>query len=117
MALLGQTSITLRRYTAGSRDANGEWVNGASSDTPILASVQVASGSDLQHLPEGERSRQTKKVYTENALGFQSADQYTGVKADELVIDSVSYEVQVTFPDHPLISHAKCLATRLQEVS
>jgi hypothetical protein len=117
MALLGETSITHRRFAAGAWDGEGEYVSGAATDTSMLASVQVATGRDLQILPAGKRTRETIKVYTEDATtGFRSADQRNQVAADHLVVASVVYEVQHVYPEHPLITHSKCLATRLQEV-
>lgn len=113
--LLGEATITHRRPTVGSRGSDGRWTDGASTDTSILATVQVASGKDLETLPEGERSRETIKVYTENTLGFRTTNQDTGVTADLLVVDAIVYEVRRSFPQHPLIGHSKCLAVRLKE--
>lgn len=114
MSLLGQTSITRRRYTAGTRATTGYWTTPAATDTTILASVQEASGEDLQVLPEGERKREAVKVYTETAE-LRTANQHAGIQADRVVISSIVYEVAHTEQRHPLIPHYKALATRLQE--
>lgn len=116
MSLLGTASITHRRFAAGSRGSDGRYVEGSSTDTSMTASVQVASGKDLQTLPLGLRTRRTIKVYTEDtSTGFDTADQAAGTSPDHLVVSGVTYEVQTSFPEHPLITHAKCLATQLQE--
>ncbi len=114
MSLLGQTSITRRRYAAGTRASTGFWTTPTPTDTTISASVQEASGDDLQVLPEGERKKETVKVYTETAE-LRTANQHAGIQADRVVVATIVYEVAHVELRHPLIPHYKALATRLQE--
>lgn len=119
--LLGATTITLRRVAAQSVGSDGRGVDGSSSDTEIMASVQPAQGEDLQVLPEGLRSRRTIKVYTETEL--RTADQQAGTAPDKLVlsglsgIDDGTYEVQTVQPWYALLPHHKALATLVQEAA
>lgn len=62
------------------------------SDTTTLeisACVQPAEGRDLQKLPEGERAREAKLIFTETALRVRGS----GHGADLVSIDGDTYEV------------------------
>lgn len=119
--LLGATTITRRRYSAGSRATTGYWTEGATTDTSITASVQPASGEDLQVLPEGERTRRAIKVYTTTELRTTSPQD--GTRSDELVIaglvgiDDGTYQVESVAPYYALLGHHKAIAVRAQEAA
>jgi hypothetical protein len=117
MPLINNATVTRIRFT-GTRGADGRYVNAIESATPDLpASVQGPEGNDLQTLPEGDRTKEVRKVYLD--LDVRAADQHAvpAVPADQLVIDSVVYEVRKVWPWRPesLIPHHKCLAVRLKE--
>lgn len=117
--LLGVTTITRRRYSAGSRASTGYWVEGSSTDSSIVASVQPASGEELQVLPEGERTKRAIRVYT--ATELRTTDPQAGTSSDELVIsglvgiDDGTYQVQHVEPYYALLAHHKAIAVRRQE--
>ena len=115
MTILGQETITLRRRAAGTRGDDGRWIAGASSDAPIKASVQPASGDDLAILPEGLRQRRGKRVYTRTALLVGSLDD--GTDADRLVIDGTVYQVQHVERERTVIPHYKAIALAEQEAA
>lgn len=117
--LLGTVTITRRRYSAGSRAATGYWVEGSSTDSSITASVQPASGEELQVLPEGTRTKRAIRVYTTTEL--RTADPQAGTSADDLVIsglvgiDDGTYQVQHVKSYYALLAHHKAIAVRRQE--
>lgn len=111
--ILGAELVTLRRHGAYTTDASGNRVRGSSSDTTISVSWQPLNGDDWQALPEGERHVETRKGYTTTAVRVE--DQHTGVPADELVVDGVTYKVVRVERERAVLSHYKLLATRVQE--
>lgn len=114
MALLGERTITRRRFAAGGAyDADGKWVAGTPTDTSIRASVQEADAKDLELLELGERTRDPIKVYT--VADVRTGDQHSGLEADHLLVDGATYRVLRVGPRHSLIAHVKILAVRLRE--
>lgn len=116
-SLVGQEDVTLRTFAAGARDALGEYVEGAASDSIIKASIQALNGRDLQSLPEGERQKDWQKVYTLATL--KTASQYDRTGADHIIVDGISYEVQQVWPWRAAspIPHFKAFIVRVQEVA
>lgn len=122
MRLLGAATITRRRRAAGTRAATGYWTPGAATDTSIVASVQPATGEDLQVLPEGLRTARGIRVFTSSEL--RTADPTVGTTSDELVIaglygiDSGTYQVQLVKAFlHRGLQHHDAVATRHQEAA
>ncbi len=102
--------VTLRQFAAGTYTA-GRWVPGASTDSTIVASVQPAKPAELQHLPEGDRTRGAVKFYTESTL--QAGDESQGLQPDEITWDGEQWEVLHVWPWVPGITHHKGLALRV----
>ncbi len=113
MSILGAELITLRTFAAGSWDASGVFVPGASTDTTISGSVQPLEGEDREILPEGERHRDGIKVYTKSAV--RPVDQYTAESAQHFIVDGVVYEIWNAKRWRDVIVHTKALALRVQE--
>lgn len=115
MPLVGGETVTRRRFAAGTRGTDGRWVEGAVTDTLVIASFQAPSGDDLKLLPEGTRAEQARKAYT--WVDVRTADQHLQTSADQLIVDSIVYQVQHVWPWRPAapIPHHKCLVVRLQE--
>ena len=59
---------------------------------PFSASIQPLSGRELMILPEGERTRERIKIYSETVL--QVADQVRGTKGDLVQYNNRNWEVQ-----------------------
>ena len=107
-------TLSKTAYAAGTRGTDGRYVNGATTVTSITASVQPASGRDVETLTEGERQRDPKRIYTETEL--KPADPNTEKRADTLVIDGSTYEVRSVKRERYLfLHHYKAIALRLQE--
>jgi hypothetical protein len=113
--ILGAETITRRRQAAGTRGSDGRYTPGATTDTTIQASVQPFAADELAVLPEGERHREPRKVYTTSDL--RTGDQHLGTPADRLVIDSVVFEVVAVERHRSVIPHYKARAVRLQEAA
>lgn len=111
--ILGEETITLRRYDGAGAYADGKWIEGSTSDTAISASVQPAEGKDLEVLEAGLRSRQPIRIYTTTAL--VAVDDRDGTEGDLLVIDADIYRVHNVERQRSLIPHYKAIAVRLSE--
>ena len=85
-------TVLRRRYPAATAGTDGRPVLGTPTVETIYASVQPAPGRQLEHLPEGLRSRVVMVAFTDAEL--RTADQATGLPADELVYQGVVYLVE-----------------------
>ncbi len=110
-------TVTRRRRAAGAY-VDGLWVDGASTDADIVASVQPASHRDLLRLPEGLRTRSTVAVITDDDL--QTANEALKQAADRIVYQGEEWEVQVvddwTMGAVDQLGHRDCLAQRVDRV-
>lgn len=84
------TSCTLRRRAAGVF-TSGRWIDGAETESTIVASVQPLTSDELLQLPEGDRSKGARRVYTESEL--QAGDESAGLVADRIVWGGEEWEV------------------------
>ena len=76
-------AMTVYRSAGGDYNDAGEWeATGPDTSFAIVGSVQPLSGRDRELLPEGVRSDQVVKIYTETALQTDSEDSST--KADQI---------------------------------
>jgi hypothetical protein len=91
--LTGSYTVT-RRATAIMVDGIGE--QQPASTLSIDASVQPASGRDLQRLPEGRRTIETRIVFTITELF--AGGQGVQYEADQVEIDGDQWEVQQVQP-------------------
>lgn len=115
--ILGLTSVTRRRFAAGSRGSDGRWDAGASTDSTIQMSVQPLSGHELATLPEGERSSVNLKGYTE--ADVRTLDQVDGEAADHIIIASGpyagTYEARADNGQTALLTHKRIRLLRVLE--
>jgi hypothetical protein len=111
--ILGQRDITRRRYAVGSRGSDGRWTAGAATDSTIQGSVQPADGDELATLPEGDRSKRARKVYTETEL--RTGAQEEELAPDRLVFDGEVWEVREVAREHSTLAHYKAIVVQLQE--
>lgn len=112
--ILGEETVTLRRFAAGSRDALGRWVEGSSADTSILMSFQPLGEADMQQLrSEGYRDRVQRKGYT--ATEVRTVSQYSETSADRIVVDGVAYVCVGAARERSIIPHYKVWLARVDE--
>ena len=112
--ILGLRDVTRRRFAAGSVVAH-RYVAGASTDSTIQMGVQPMSDREVSTLPEGERISQVLKGYTTadvRALDDKASPQEL---ADQIVIDSIVYEVRAVVEETALIPHKRVRLMRLLE--
>lgn len=105
------TVVPVKRPPAGDY-VDGVWVEGAPSNFDIKASVQPASGEDMESLPENRRTLATYRLYTDIHL----LENLEGVRNPDVVtLFGEDYEVTKVFPwRNGIIDHYKILATRIQ---
>lgn len=88
---LAAGTYTLIQRAHGGLDAAGRELPRTEVTTPLIASVQPASGEDLQRLPEGVSATDLLTVFTRTPL--ITADTTTGRDADVIVVGGEEYEV------------------------
>jgi hypothetical protein len=88
IATFATGTYTVTRTGAGSY-SGGILSAGSTSSFSIVASVQPLSGRDLQVLPEGQRTDETRVLYTTTQLLTRTATQ----APDSISIDGSTYEV------------------------
>lgn len=82
--------VTIERQAPGGF-VNGLWQPGAIEAVTILASVQPASGRDMERLPEGRRQAGAVRIFTDATLQLEAGAQ----KADRIVLPQGTYEVAI----------------------
>jgi len=103
-----RTPFVIRRKVAGTY-VNGLWVEGGFTNITILASVQPLNGEQLEMLPEGRRTTQSVKIYTDTKL-----QTVTSANPDILLAFGDEFEVITVEPwQSNVISHYKCIAQKL----
>lgn len=116
MSILGTDTYTLRRYTApGVWGPDGEYTPGPFVDSSIEGSLQPANDRVLQSLPEGDRNSDPMVLlsYTE----MRTASQYTGVRADEILVGGIRYEVRLASQETAVLPHWRGTLLRIQETT
>lgn len=105
---LASGTYTVTRYGAGSY-SNGGATLGSSSTFTIRASVQPATGRELQRLPEGERVRDWLAIWTPTLLRTQEGSS----APDRISIDGYTYEVAIVDDWMSEGGYCKAIAQRL----
>jgi hypothetical protein len=111
--LLGKSTVTVRRQSAGSYVA-GEWIKGAEISETLEVSIQPTSGKDREDLPEGYRTTDTQKLYTYGVLNMLDVGSKT--PGDIVEFDGSDWEV-LTYRDYSRhiapTSHRKYFISRI----
>lgn len=91
----------------------GKWVPTGRVETfQIIASIQPIDGDMLEMLPEGERSKEMRTLYTTTKL--QTVNENKTINADIVSIDDGDWEVQKVEKWNPnMLDHFKCLVVRM----
>lgn len=76
----------------------------------VEASVQPAGTKDLELLPEGMRSKESKAIWTEFALRVGEAD---GPLADRVEVGGETYEVHALEDYQAMAGYTKAIAVRV----
>lgn len=113
MSILGEAAATRRRFAAGSR-VDGVFVNGAPTDTAILATELPLSGEEMATLSEGERKRSPRKFLTAiNTL--RTLDQAAQTSADQVIVGGRTFEVRKLIRFTQILPHDGAICLELQE--
>jgi hypothetical protein len=111
---------SFRTYTldgkrfAASSNVKGRWTDGATTPFTFVASVQPLKGNELLVLPEGQREKETYKLYTTYQL--RTADEPAKKKPDKIQIFSKTFEVISVEPwQNKVIPHYKAIVSRIDE--
>lgn len=105
---------TLYRLTGSYVD--GVWVTASEAEIAIEASIQPATGKDLQNLPEGRRNGAVYAIFTDTAIQTteQAVGATPGTKADQLVIEGLRHEAVHVEPwGNDVINHYRALFARI----
>lgn len=87
-----------------------EWINGGYVSVPIRASVQPASGEEVQNLPEGLRKAGAYVLFTSTPL---VCGRETDQESDTIKLFGSTYEVYSVFAwQNGVINHYRALLTR-----
>ena len=118
--LIGNRTVTRRRYAAGSYSATGDWTPGATTDTTdTRATWRPIRPDEMERLEEGYRSRDPHVITTSLDYRAAAADEAAGsspIHADEVVVDSVVYTVVAVHRNQSgIISHYKVICVRNRE--
>jgi hypothetical protein len=91
--------------------ARGEWVDGAETVVTVYGSVQPVNGQELLVLPEGRRTSDVVKIYTDTELTTSESNQ----QPDKILWRGHMYEIAMKAPyQSGVINHFKYYATKLQ---
>lgn len=86
-----RTPITLRSYATGSY-INGVWVQGASTDQQITASIQPITGEEMESLPETRRESEGYNMFTSTRVRtVQEAG--SNLNADHVIFNNKEFEI------------------------
>ena len=106
---------TLYRLTGSLVD--GYWVTSSEAEIAITASIQPATGKDLQNLEQGRRNGAVYAIFTDTAiqLSEQAVGATPATKADQLVISGIRHEaVHVEAWQNGVINHYRALFARIK---
>lgn len=91
---LGGKTYTVTRANADGAYSteDGTFVAGATVTVPVLGSVQPATPEDLVSVPDGDRTRERKRFYSQPALNTQ--DTAALRKGDVVDVDGQLFKVE-----------------------
>jgi hypothetical protein len=104
-------------YRQAGSYVDGVWVDSGESQIAITASIQPATGKDLQNLEQGRRNSAVYAVYTDTALltTEQAVGATPGTKADQLEIGGIRHEAVHVEPwQNNVINHYRALFARIK---
>ena len=106
-----EETVQLIRKTAGSRNSDGDWVDGTPTTKDILGVVQSLNSNELLVLPEGDRSKETAKIHTKTKL--LTANEITKTKADNIKYQDATWNVSAVNNRATVGGYYKAILVRL----
>jgi len=104
--------ITLRRFKP-TRLVNGKRVPPSWTDSRFEGNIQRLSPQELMILPEGDRTKDAIKVYSEKEIKGQ--DEQFDREPDQICQDGRFFQVQKVERWNEIIPHYKAIAIRLEK--
>lgn len=103
-------TYTITRFGAG-QYVGGFWVEGTMEQFDIQASAQPLRPEEVESLPEGRRTEQAFKIYTDTEL--KVADSGNSQNSDLITIQGEDYEIISVSPyKSGVIDHYKAIAVK-----
>ena len=84
-------TFTVNRLVAGTIDSDGFYTDGSTSSFTVSATIMRLSAKDMINLPEGQRTEQMVKIYTDAVLNTSNIT--TGIKGDIVTYKGNTYEI------------------------
>jgi len=107
-------SIDITRFAAGSR-VKGRYVKGAPTVIPdVFVSVQPAKPNEILRLPEGQRTKEVLRIFSNPVDQLFTVRENGNISADRINWKGQDYEVAMVedWTDKD-ISHFKSMAVRI----
>ena len=102
--------LTLIRKSGGSY-VDGRWAEGSETQSIIFSGLQPLTPREMQELPEGRRTNQTYKLYSDDQM-FTVEDE----NPDIIVIDGERFEVISSGPyQSNIINHYKTVISKADQ--
>jgi len=102
--------VTLKRKAAGSRDSNGNWVDGIETITTFKAVVQSLTADERLVLPEAVRTKETIKIHTKTEL--LTSNESTSIDADIIVFNNLEWQINQVFNRSNIGGYYKAIGVR-----
>ena len=105
-----RSTFTVIRRAAGNY-VDGIWVEGDPTEMEIKASAQPLRPEQVNLLPEGRRTDQAFKIYTDTELLVASSED--AQNSDLIVIESENFEIIAVAPfKSDVINHYRAIAVK-----
>jgi hypothetical protein len=106
--------VELLRNTSATSFSTGRPVSGAWETVTVTATVQPAGYEEMEHLEEGERSKEARLVISKDPL--RTINEAAGLQADRVLVDGVRWEVHkvLSFGGPAGIAHYEAICMREQ---
>lgn len=109
--LTGKKNYTGTRFAQGSRSNRGRYMKGAGSPISFVGNDQPVSDKELLLLPEGDRVKRVRKLYTTFALQPESVENETS--GDEVIVEGETFVVMITkIYEMGVLDHTKAILVR-----
>lgn len=104
-------SATLKRKSAGSRDANGNWIDGTLTTSTFSAVVQSLTADERLALPEAVRSKETIKLHTITEL--LTANEALLIDADIITVRGYNWSINQVFDRLDIGQYYKAIGVKI----
>lgn len=103
-------AVQLTRQGVGSRDLNGDWVDGVETITFPLVVAQSLTADERLVLPEAVRTKETVKFHSK--VLFRTTDESTQVVADEILYQNIVYQIIQVFNRKNVGGYSKSIGAK-----